>query len=122
GAKFIRDVAVSVRDEGGVAVVTTAEGREYRADNVLVAAGGFSIMEGLLPQPVKLDVYKRTVTFFELPQDELHTYAGMPSLIYEPGDPTKHIYLLPPVRYPDGKVYLKIGGDPDDRLVNGDAD
>lgn len=122
GATVIRDFAVSVRDEGGIALVTTSQGHEYRADNVLVAAGGFSIMEGLLPQPVALDVYKRTVTFFEIPEDELHRYAGMPSLIYEPSDPTKHIYMLPPVRYPDGKVYLKIGGDPDDKLVAGDAD
>ncbi len=38
----------------------------------------------------------------------------MPSLIHQPADPTDHIYLLPPVRYPDGKTYLKIGGDPDD--------
>lgn len=122
GATVVREVAVCVRDEGGVVVVTTAEGNEYRADNVLVAAGGFSIMEGLLPQPLKLVVYKRTVTFFEIPEDELQTYAGMPSLIYEPSDPVKHIYMLPPVRYPDGKVYLKIGGDPDDKLVTGDAD
>ena len=122
GATVLREVAVSVRDEGTFAVVTTAEGNEYRADNVLVAAGGFSIMEGLLPQPVKLNVYKRTVTFFEIPEDELDAYSGMPSLIYEPSDPSKHIYMLPPVRYPDGKVYLKIGGDPDDKLVSGDAD
>ena len=46
----------------------------------------------------------------------------MPSLIYEPSDPTKHIYLLPPVVYPDGKAYLKIGGDPDDILLGTDAE
>ena len=46
--------------------------------------------------------------------NELSAYTGMPSLIYEPTGPEDHIYLLPPVRYPDGKTYLKIGGDPDD--------
>ena len=44
--------------------------------------------------------------------------AGMPSLVLRLSggrDP----YLLPPIRYPDGKTYLKIGGDPVDRVVVG---
>ncbi|WP_320196414.1 NAD(P)/FAD-dependent oxidoreductase [Agrobacterium rosae] len=114
GVTRIDDIAVSVRDEGGVATVTTASGAVYPAEKVLVAAGGFSIADGLLPQALEMEVYARTVGFFEIPDDELHLYAGMPSLIYEPEDPRKHIYLLPPVRYPDGKFYLKIGGEPDD--------
>lgn len=28
-----------------------------------------------------------------------------------------HVYLLPPIRYPDGRWYLKIGGDPEDILL-----
>lgn len=114
GVTRIDDVVVSVREESGGAVVTTASGDIYTADRVLVAAGGFSIAEGLLPQALQMEVYARTVAFFEISDDELPRYAGMPSLIYEPGDPRKHIYLLPPVRYPDGKFYLKIGGEPVD--------
>ncbi|MDO1584507.1 NAD(P)/FAD-dependent oxidoreductase [Rhizobium oryzicola] len=122
GARLIRETAVSIRDEGGLAVVRTAEGAEWRAEKVLLAAGGFSIAENLLPRPVEMSVYARTVAFFEISEDELQRYTGMPSLIYEPRDPTKHIYLLPPVRYPDGKVYLKIGGDPDDVILTKDED
>jgi sarcosine oxidase len=122
GVTLIDDIVVSVIEENGLAVVTTAKGERYRSGKVLVAAGGFSITKNLLPQPVELSVYARTVAFFEIPEDELDRYAGMPSLIYEPQDPKKHIYLLPPVRYPDGKVYLKIGGDPDDLRLNNDAD
>jgi sarcosine oxidase len=122
GTKLIPETAVSVRDEDGVAVVRTAEGAEWRADKVLVAAGGFSIAENLLPEPLQMQVYARTVAFFEIPEDEVQRYAGMPSLIYEPRDSSKHIYLLPPIRYPDGKVYLKIGGDPDDLILTKDAD
>lgn len=122
GVTRVEDIAVSVREEGGLATVTTASGHRYTADKVLVAAGGFSVAEGLLPQALEMNVYGRTVAFFEIPDDELHLYAGMPSLIYEPTDPRKHIYLLPPVRYPDGKVYLKIGGEPVDVLLNGDRE
>ena len=114
GARVIRQTAVSVREEGGLAIVTTDDGAVFTAERVLVAAGGFSINESLLPRPVDLKVYARTVAFFEIPNEDLAAYSGMPSLIHQPADPTDHIYLLPPVRYPDGKTYLKIGGDPDD--------
>lgn len=117
GATVIRRTAVSVREEGDVAIVTTDDGAVYSAERVLIAAGGFSINENLLPRPLDLKVYGRTVAFFEIPEDELQAYAGMPSLIHQPDDPIDHIYLLPPVRYPDGKTYLKIGGDPDDLLL-----
>ncbi len=122
GVTRIDDIAVSVREEGGVATVTTASGQVYTAEKVIVAAGGFSVAEGLLPQKLEMQVYGRTVAFFEIPDDELDRYAGMPSLIYEPADPRKHIYLLPPVRYPDGKAYLKIGGEPVDIVLNGDRE
>jgi sarcosine oxidase len=114
GARVIRRTAVSVREEGGLAIVTTDDGAVYTAERVLVAAGGFSINENLVPRPLDLKVYGRTVAFFEIPEEDLAAYTGMPSLIHQPDDPTDHIYLLPPVRYPDGKTYLKIGGDPDD--------
>jgi sarcosine oxidase len=121
GAELIGEIAVSIRDEQGTAVVTTGAGNTYHADRVLLAAGGFSITRGLLPQPVEMSVYGRTITFFEIPDDELPKFSGMPSLIYEPHDPAGHIYMLPPVRYPDGKTYLKIGTDPDNlRITSGE--
>lgn len=122
GVTLIDDIVVSAREEDGRARVETASGAVYAADRVLVAAGGFSITKDLLPQPVALDVYARTVAFFEVDEGDLDQYADMPSLIYEPRDTTKHIYLLPPVRYPDGKFYLKIGGDPDDKRLGSDPE
>ncbi len=122
GVSLIDDIVVSTREEDGRASVQTASGAVYTADRVLVAAGGFSITKDLLPQPVALDVYARTVAFFEIDEGGLAQYADMPSLIYEPREPTKHIYLLPPVRYPDGKFYLKIGGDPDDKRLGSDPE
>ncbi|MBB4953202.1 sarcosine oxidase [Agrobacterium vitis] len=117
GVTLINATAAEVRDEGAYVSVTTADGRLIKAEKALVAAGGFSIAPQLLPQKLDLSVNARTVAFFEIPDSELASYAGMPSLIYEPSEPRDHIYLLPPVRYPDGKTYLKIGGDPDDLKI-----
>ena len=120
GATVIRDHAASIREDGGVAVVTTAGGKVYRAEKVLLAAGGFSISQNLLPQSVDMTVYGRTVTLFEVADEDAPRLAGMPSLILEA--PSIDIYLLPPIRYPDGKLYLKIGGDPDNLVLSNDTD
>lgn len=120
GATVIRDHAASIREEGGVAVVTTAGGKVYRAEKVLLAAGGFSISQNLLPQSVDMTVYGRTVTLFEVVDEDAPRLAGMPSLILEA--PGIDIYLLPPIRYPDGKLYLKIGGDPDNLVLSNETD
>ncbi|RUM24281.1 FAD-dependent oxidoreductase [Rhizobium vallis] len=120
GAAVIPDHVVSIREEGGLAVVTTSGGLTYRAEKVLLAAGGFSIAENLLPRPVAMTVYARTVALFEVSEADAARLAGMPSLILD--TPDIHIYLLPPIRYPDGKFYLKIGGDPDDVTLGNDAE
>jgi sarcosine oxidase len=120
GAAVIRDHVISIREEGGAAVVTTAGGEVYRAGKVLLAAGGFSISQNLLPQSVDMTVYGRTVALFEVAEEDAHRFAGMPSLILDA--PGIDIYLLPPIRYPDGRLYLKIGGDPDNLVLNNDRD
>lgn len=114
GAAIIGDVAVSIHDEGDVVAVETSSGKTYRGEKVLLAAGGFSIAENLLPRPVDMTVYARTVAFYEVAEETAEAFAGMPSLIAQGADGADGIYMLPPIRYPDGKLYMKIGGDPDD--------
>jgi glycine/D-amino acid oxidase-like deaminating enzyme len=114
GASVIRDIAVAIREGGGAVAVETAGGTTYRAEKVLLAAGGFSIGENLLPKPVDLTVYARTIAFYEIDEAAAEAFAGMPSLIVHGADGIDDFYMLPPIRYPDGKIYLKIGGDPDD--------
>ncbi len=114
GAAIIRETVVSTREEAGLVTVTTSEGKVYTAEKVIVAAGGFSIAERLLGARLNLKVYARTVSFFEIDEAQMEAFGKMPSLIWKWTEEEDGIYMLPPVRYPDGKLYLKIGGDPDD--------
>ncbi len=85
--------------------------RSIVADEVIVAAGGWT--DDLLGRKA-LDVYARTVAFHEIGPAEAERLKTMPSVVMESPD---DIYILPPIRYPDGKLWLKLGGDPsDDRL------
>jgi sarcosine oxidase len=120
GATVIKDIVKSIRDEDGLVVVTTVEGKTYRAEKVLSAAGGFSITQNFLAEPVEMKVRGRTVVYFEISEEDAQAYAGMPSVITEDANPVDSIYLLPPIRYPDGKLYIKIGGDPDDFELDSD--
>ncbi|UWU15421.1 FAD-dependent oxidoreductase [Rhizobium sullae] len=120
GATVVRDYVTAIRDEGGVVAVETSEGRTYTAKKVLLAAGGFSIGENLLPQSVDMSVHGRTVTLFEVSKAQAADFVAMPSLILNA--PGIDIYLLPPICYPDGKFYLKIGGDPDDYRLGTEAE
>ncbi len=117
GAAIIPETVSSIRQVGDAVTVTTAEGNSYLGEKVLVAAGGFSINENLLPRRLHLNVYARTVAFYEIDEAAMDVLGKVPSLIWKWDEAEDGIYLLPPVRYPDGKFYLKIGGDPDDLLL-----
>ena len=114
GASIIRQEAQRVEEQRHEVVITCLDGTRVSAQKVIIACGAFSKADGLLPDPIPMKVYARTVTFFELPEDEVHRLSPMPSLVYIPPDQSCDPYILPPVRYVDGKTYLKIGGDPED--------
>lgn len=115
GAK--RDVSEvrGLSESCGMAQVATTDGT-FSFDRVLVAAGAWS--DRILGRTPALDIYARTVALFEITAAEADRLARMPSLVWQaPEDP----YLLPPIRYPDGKIYVKLGGDPTDVRLDSPA-
>ncbi|THK34495.1 FAD-binding oxidoreductase [Ensifer sp. MPMI2T] len=117
GARVIRSEVISVDERSDHVAVATADGQTVRAGRVLVAAGGFSLSNALLPRPIDLVVKARTVLFAEVGVEDLDRFKGMPSLIGAAPEQERGYYLLPPVAYADGKHYIKIGGDPTDWML-----
>ncbi len=114
GVTIIDATVTSVQDTGSHVEVSVGD-RIYTAERVLVAAGGFSNFNQLLPAPVDTRVAARTVVFYELGEREKAIFGGMPSSIVFGDRDEDHVYILPPVLYPDGKTYLKLGGDTETR-------
>ncbi|MEM8795856.1 MAG: FAD-dependent oxidoreductase [Pseudomonadota bacterium] len=114
GASIYRQEARRIVEEPDHVRITLADGTAVLAQKAIVACGAFSKTEGLLPEPLPLTVYARTITFFELPDKEVERLWDMPSVVYRPPDMPGDPYILPPVPYPDGKSYIKLGGDPED--------
>jgi sarcosine oxidase len=115
GAHVIRSEVVRIIEASQGVTVQCADGTEVSGQKVVVACGAFSKAADLLPDPVPQKVYARTVAFLEIDAEEARRLQGMPSFVYVPPGTERDSYVLPPVRYPDGKTYLKIGGDPEDQ-------
>jgi sarcosine oxidase len=104
-AIIIADQATSLRPTAGGVEVDTAHSGILRAERVLVATGAFTDACGLLPVDLKLRVFGRTVLLAHIDNGLLTELGSMPALI----DVESGAYILPPIRYPDGRHYLKIG-------------
>lgn len=92
-------------------------GGSVEADEIIVAAGGWT--DTLLGRSPTLTVRPRTVALYEIGAAEAERLSAMPSLVWETPNGA---YVLPPIRYPDGKLWLKIGGDPVDFELTGHAE
>lgn len=109
GGVIVDDLAVAVRSEGQRVRVETSS-TSLTARGAIVATGGFTRACGLLPEALPFWVQGHTVLLAEVAPADLPRLAAMPSLIFKPEDRTHHAYLLPPIAYPDGRWYIKIGG------------
>ena len=134
GGAVVSSTVTSV-EPGPRPVVMTDDGRRITANQVLVATGAFANHFEVLPQPIVFDVHEHTVVLAELDEAGATELVGMPSIIYKRGEEVgQSVYLLPPVVYPDGRSYVKIGqstgrrmADPSSQLIpwfqgTGDAD
>ncbi len=112
GAAILRETVTRVEPAAAGVVVHSANGGVYRAQRVLVAAGAFSNCFDLLPRPLDLRIKTETIILAELSPGEAARLKKMPVIIYDITSPVlTGIYLLPPLRYPNGRIYLKMGCD-----------
>lgn len=108
GARHLPVAAKGLREGPNWVEIDTDHGTVF-ADQVIVAAGAWT--DQVLGRSPQLTIRPRTIVLFELPDADVASLANMPHLIFY-DRPDAGIYILPPIRYPDGRTYLKIGGDP----------
>ncbi len=112
GGTVLRETAVTVTRHPNYVAVHTKEGNRYEARKLLIAAGGFSNCFGLLERPLPLRLKTETIILAEVDEAEAERLSHMPTVIYAVDSPDLNgIYLLPPILYPDGRFYLKMGCD-----------
>ena len=106
--KILTDTVSAIEKRKGFFEIFTESGKKVRANQVLVACGVFS--ERLMPggQNLDLEICESTVLLAELSEENAMQLQEMPSLIFRyESEIEKGVYLLPPIRYPDQKMYIK---------------
>ncbi|XP_035230949.1 uncharacterized protein LOC118202849 [Stegodyphus dumicola] len=115
GCRIIHEVVEEVGElKNGVHQILTENGNRVQAKRVLFCTGAFTNFKKftVLGQ-LAIQVQKETVAFLKIPLLEAKRISSMPSIVYD-RDKEKDrealgAYILPPVQYPDGNYYLKIG-------------
>lgn len=108
---IVREAIMAIDTNGSGVVLTTDGGQTIRAKRVLVAAGAWTEYLtgadlGTIPTP-------RTVTLAQIDSAEAQRLKNMPTIIWQEGldnPDIEYIYVLPPIEYPDGNTYIKLGG------------
>ncbi|ELU07078.1 hypothetical protein CAPTEDRAFT_141039 [Capitella teleta] len=121
GCEIVDGIVKSIKEEdcNDANVVLRMEllsgGEVFRARKVLLCTGAFTGCNQLLPKELQPEVsmVTQSVVFAELDDLERKRFVGMPTMVNVESDSTvyqkKSCYVLPPIKYPDGKWYLKLG-------------
>lgn len=119
GGQVLRAAVVGMEREpaGGWRLLVDQSGQrsEIGAERVLVASGAMTNQNGVLPNGRRLAVHVFTEPnlLFEVTDEQLPLFSTLPPVVTidpdDSGNANKSIYLLPPIRYPDGRFYIRIG-------------
>ncbi len=108
----INDYAIGIEPKKDSLVVLTADNGRFKAKKVLIATGAYSNNFGLLQRPLSLQLKQEFVIRALLPEKEARRLQAMPPIVYRVDHPRlADLYILPPIRYPDGRYYLKMGAN-----------
>lgn len=100
---------------------TLADGARIAAGEVVVATGPHAGTDRLLPRRPAMTVWGRTIALARVSESEAARLADLPSTIWVPEGWDHDLYLVPPARYPDGHLWLKLGGQVDSPTIHDDA-
>jgi sarcosine oxidase len=106
GATVIEEAATSVTPIGGGFEIGGPFG-SLSAERVLLATGAFG-RQLLGGAELDLELRPRTIALIEMDATSLPCLILAPS----PDERLDEIYWVPPIRYPDGRICLKVGGEP----------
>ena len=112
GLTIIPDRVTDIRTTDHSVTITTETGESYKAQKILLATGAFSSANGLLPRPLALRHKREFVLLADLSPAEANRLKNLPAFVYMvASEQLAELYFLPPIRYPNGRTYLKMGAN-----------
>lgn len=122
--EIVENVTQMEKDGNSNMCVLTESGKQVLTRKVLLATGAFTAFRNLLPVDHELDVglCPLTTAMIEVTADDFTNMRKYPTLIYfgkgadnwkkdypRSKDGEYSWYMLPPIKYPDEKYYIKLG-------------
>ncbi len=110
-ASILAETVISVETLKSACKVTANE-TTYRAKKVLLATGAYTNSFSLIEDKLELRVKSETILYAKVSETEANRLKDMPSVILDTAFPyLDDFYLLPPILYPDGNYYVKLGAN-----------
>lgn len=110
GGFTLPETVLSVDSEQNHYELKTNSGKAIRAEKLVLATGSFANFFDILPSELSLELKGENVILAAVSGKEALRLNNLPCLLYEiETREYEGIYVLGPVRYPDGKVYVKMG-------------
>lgn len=112
GAVRVEGTAVAVERDGKQFRIRMLDGGEVSAEKILLTTGAFTNCYNLLPNPLPLRIKNEFTILGEVSAETATLLRDLPFLTYAIEHPAiSDIYQLPPIRYPDGRYYVKMGAN-----------
>lgn len=110
GAEHFDDIVTQITSKDGYTELTTRNNKTFKARKVLITTGAYANSPSILPKPLDIRVKTESLILAEISQNEFARLGDFPTLSYEyETDKLNTIYMPPPLLYPDGKYYIKMG-------------
>ncbi|MFI0352865.1 NAD(P)/FAD-dependent oxidoreductase [Actinomadura sp. 9N407] len=110
GATLAREEVVRTEKVDGGVRVTARSGASWLAERVVLATGAASNATGLLPRPLLMPTYGATIVLVEVDGPDAIDMPATMYLKYRDASAVFGGIVMPPLRYPDGKWYVKVAG------------
>ena len=111
---IVCEEVIEIKKENERFILTLSNGKKLTAAKIILAQGAYLNFSNLLKNFTKMDVDLRlttqTIAYLQVSDEEANRLKDLPTIVttYKRGD-LDGTYILPPIRYPDGKFYLKLG-------------
>lgn len=112
GAVLLDDVVESIEPDASGVTLVTRTGELVRCETVIVAAGAYTGFLAAGVDEVPIVPTTEAVVLGEISEATSGRLTGLPSVIRQSdAGGFVDVYLVPPIRYPDGRWYVKLGAE-----------
>lgn len=120
GGTIFNTTVTDVSFENDVIKIACIDDQIMYAKKVLLSPGSFVNFLNLLKKKLALKVKSETTIWVKVKEEEAMRLSSLPPLLYKINEPEiQDIYLIRPLKYPDGNFYLKMGANiPKDMYFN----